>query len=411
MRSIVLSTLFLLGAVWSGVAVATSPPVLSSPPGAEQASEPTEWRRWWGGWVRLEANKHLSCLSDDGVNCFWRYKVAHPSDVAPSAVKPVMCGPTLLKTEWKITGYNDANDPHGERHWCRSAFATLYAKWEDYSVLGAPHWLAETPSGDLMCHSTDGKHCTTVNKGDTAPPPSGEVHPLVCGAHHRRMHGHDGYDTPGSWCRMPKIDDRFRDLPVKDGEWQEKLAAGWFSLIEPSVVARVKVPEGHSLTLRAMAQFAKPIQYPQKLEQAAMNLEVGERVRFYLGESAAEQMPLALGELSPAAGEVVVGMAVTEGKHGCFFGAKSSDERKGHFFSASNVIGSTAGLLDKANEPILFAASVPAFPKHSPVEWRANGGDQFKIDELLVLYARLVPVEGDPTGKKRWIRYLNDCAQ
>ena len=41
---------------------------------------PTAWQRWKSGWVRLEADGNLSCLSRDGTHCLWNSEKLDPTE-------------------------------------------------------------------------------------------------------------------------------------------------------------------------------------------------------------------------------------------------------------------------------------------------------------------------------------------
>ncbi|HEY1399503.1 hypothetical protein [Roseateles sp.] len=419
MRLIALSALILLGGTLSGTVLATSPP----------AASPTEWKKWYDGWVRLEADGNLSCLSFNGTHCSWNRPVSEPGKVPASELQPLVCG-TAHAAKWgNRTGYNDANNLSGDRHWCRSAYATYFAKWQDYSILGARHWLSETPAGDAMCHSTDGKTCTLVLPGESQPP-SGDVHPVVCGAHHRRIDreqelerqpdftgkGKEGYDTPGHWCATPKIDEDFGKQQAT-ADWTQIEAKGWAHFIEPAMLMRVRVPQGRSLILRTEALLEKPVVFQQQeLSKAFFGLEFGKQLRFHLGDTHVEAPP-SWKALDPSSDEVIVAATVTPEGNACFFSGKSGDR----FFADANLIGDTRQILDDAQQPVRFTASSAEavamlmggkpMTAVGPVDWRADTGADFAIDKVLMLYARFVPVEGDITGKKRPIYYAADCDQ
>ena len=360
MRPIALSALILLGGVLSNATAATLPVVPSEPMAA-----PGEWKQWLGGWVRLEADGNLSCLSPDGTNCYWHHEVADPKTFDERQLRPLVCGAAHMRSVWKVNGYNDGDTAHGDRHWCRSAHATLFAKWDDYSVLGSRHWLSETPAGDAMCHSTDGKTCTPVLPGESQPP-SGDVHPVVCGAHHRRIDreqelerqpdftgkGKEGYDTPGHWCATPKIDEDFGKQQAT-ADWTQIEAKGWAHFIEPAMLMRVKVPEGRSLTLRTEALLEKPVAYQkQALSKAFFGLEFGKQLRFHLGDAYVEAPP-SWKTPEPSSDEVIVAATVTPKGNACFFAGKSGDR----FFADANLIGDTRQILDDAQQPVRFTAS------------------------------------------------------
>jgi len=57
-------------------------------------------------------------------------------------------------------------------------------------------------NGHVRCMSTNGKDCWWGKCRGNKVPPHGRLRPLVCGAHHAKMHrGHTGYgDGKGHWC-------------------------------------------------------------------------------------------------------------------------------------------------------------------------------------------------------------------
>lgn len=401
MRHVVLATLLLLGGVLCNVATATA---------AEGAAAgkvgPTPWQKWSSGWVRLESDGNMSCLSFDGTHCAWNNSVANPEAISPSEVKPLVCGVAHSKRWEGRNGYNDLMNLSGVRHWCRSGYATLFAKWKDHSIIGTPLWLAETPAGDLMCHSENGRKCTKVLPGETVPPKTAGIHPLVCGAHLKQLTKQTGYDTPGHWCQTPKIDEHFPGRTATS-ERKSLQANWWISAIEPAMLVRAKVPDGRSLTLRAQAQLSAPVTYQgQLLDQAFFGLEFGEQLRFRLQEAAVTQ-PDPSWRKPALTGDVMVGFTVTPSGNACFFGAKDNGDSSGPFFADGNLIGSTAGIRDDNGQPILFKQSInPKAP--SVIDWRADDGTALEIKEILMLYARYVPVAGDP-ATKRFIHYARTC--
>ncbi|WP_343630053.1 hypothetical protein [Roseateles sp.] len=405
MRSLFAPVLFALAVGWSGAAMATSEPV--KPP----AGALTEWKEWWGGWVRLEADGNMSCLSPDGVHCYWHKQVTDPKIYGTSKLNPLVCG-APHKEKWGINGYNDNNRAFHKRHWCRSAYATRFAKWVNYSFLGVKKWLAETPAGDVMCHSSNGVFCTEAALGETIPPQVPEVHPLVCGAHYRRIFGKESYDEPGHWCRTPKIDEDFGQRVAKGDSWQEAIGNGWHSAIEPAILVRAHVPEGRTLALRTMAEIKDGAIYRGNLfAETNFGFEFGRQTGFHLGSSEiATHIP---SWRTPAAsqGHLMAAMTVTPRGNACFFVAPDSGARETPFFAQKNFIGSTVNILDDRGRPILFTRS-PGFTfsqwGKSPSEWRADKGEDFVIEKVVALYDRSVPDEKNP-GKKRFITYAAQC--
>lgn len=414
MRSIVLSSVLVLAGVWSGAAVATSPPnttsstASTSPPAA---GAPGEWKPWWGGWVRLEADRNLSCLSPDGQNCFWRGEVVDPQADDAATRHPLVCG-AAHQENWGINGYNDDNKDHGEFHWCRSAYATLFAKWVNYAGLGVKKWLAETPAGDVMCHSTDGRTCSEAAEGATAPPEAREIHPLVCGAHYRRIFDKESYDEPGHWCRTPRIDEDFGIRLAQGESWEPVIGNGWGAVIEPAFLVRINLPEGRSLALRTVAELKNEVVYKKQfLKEAAFGFEFGRQVGFHLQDSGVVAQNAIWRTPLVSHGKIMAAMTVTKNGNACFFVAPDSAERDTPFFAKQHFIGSTVGIRDDNGQPISFVRSPGFTPTQwgtSPSDWRADPGAGLVIDQVVALYDRYVPDERRP-GKRRFITYADPC--
>ncbi|ANH69650.1 hypothetical protein ABE85_22440 [Mitsuaria sp. 7] len=363
--------------------------------------------------MRLEHDDNLSCLSRNARHCLWNNDVTDPTLIPEQDLKPLVCGQAHQKSVWGINGYNDqrAGEDNGDFHWCRSAYATLFVKWKDYSVVGVDYWLSETPAGDAMCHSTNGKTCTRVVPGDAPPSDSVIAHPLVCGAHHRRMWGTDGYSDPNHWCATPKIDEDL-GTHVATSNWTRIEAAGWAAAIEPAMLIRAKVPATQSLTLGAHALRSRSaVDGGPPFQKAFFGLEFGKRLRFHLDGKDVVPPEESWKKMAASGDEVILGMTVTPGGNACFFGAKTGAERAGHFFAKANFLGSTLKILDDAKHPLKFKASSANWRSvKSLVDLRINDGDALPIEQMLMLYARQVPEEGDPPGKeKRWIHYATDC--
>ncbi|RZI59452.1 MAG: hypothetical protein EOP37_11885 [Rubrivivax sp.] len=403
MRAIALYALILFSGALSSPTFATSPPQTSA----------RDWQKWHGGWVRLEADGNLSCLSTNGTNCYWHHQVTDPKTFSGQPLQPLVCGIAHAGKWGGRSGYNDADNLSGDRHWCRSAYATLFAKWEDYSTLGAKVWLSETPAGDAMCHSADGRTCTPVKEGDDAPPTGAAVHPLVCGAHLNRIAKKTGYDEPGHWCQLPRILYRAVDLPVSHVDWRDLKTPAWTSDDEPAVVIRTKVPEGRSLKLITSARLAsKDWRDVAFSDGGQVGFEFGSRLRFHLDVNGDGIDPWPLWILPRTGGGITAGMKVTSRGNMCFFNAPDGAPRDGQFIALNALIGNTVPLRTPIGQPFQVLSSAPPWenvPTGALLTWRSDAPSGFKIDELLVLAARRVPVEGDLTGKKRKISYAEDC--
>jgi hypothetical protein len=164
---------------------------------------PSEWKELDGQYYRLDANGDFSCYSEDAWNC----KPGAPSRY-PELVRPLSCGRDA-QAKWGVTGY----DTRG--HWCNTAHAKLFARWQDYDILGLPVLLATNANGDPMCASADGREClwgdarATVKQADMVP--------LVCGRAHASVHpGFTGYEKelPHHWCQSPEILRQQTDPPL-----------------------------------------------------------------------------------------------------------------------------------------------------------------------------------------------------
>ncbi|MDH0863000.1 hypothetical protein [Mitsuaria sp. GD03876] len=419
-RSHALSTWALaLGSALAASTAGAQVPAGGKPPVEKAATD--DWQRWGGTWVRLEADGHLSCLSFDATNCAWNDSVADPKKTA-WPIQPLVCGPRHLASTWKLTGYNDYGGA-SDRHWCRSAYASLFAKWEDYRILGADKLVAATPSGDLMCHSTDGSTCSDPAKVDLAKVRETPVHPLVCGAHHRRVHGNDGYDQPGHWCQLPKIVQRH--VPRADIAIAPDVDAvsteAWKADDEPAVIVRATLPAGRTL---ALTTNVRPDQLwwssvtGGMVDVIPVGFEFGRQFRFIAGKGALDRhMAPPNWKRRRLAGDIVAAMKVTPGGRMCFFGTAADAPRDGGFIASGAGIGSSAGLRDWKMRLVTFPSS--PFDLHAgppsqantldpQVAWQLDDGTA-TIHEMLMVAARHVPIEGDLHGGRRKVSYAQGC--
>ena len=420
-RSLRSAALIAIGASLSLCALAATPSAADTAKVPEKVA--SAWKRWGGGWVRLEADGQLSCFSRDGTHCAWGFSVADANAVPDAAIKPLVCGTPHKLSAWGITGYNDGDTRHGERHWCRSAYATLFAKWQDHTVLGTPLMLAETPAGDLMCHSTDGRNCTpardVASKPAAANAAATEVHPLVCGAHHRRMHGHDGYGQAGHWCQTPKILHAAVDVTVKPDAADTELITtpSWVAKDEPALVVRTKIPEGQTLVLGSFASFSRPLG-PFKSTQGPAGFSAGKLNMVHAAgnyQEAPWKAPITTGPLTMA-------FKVTEKGHMCYFAADEAKKRDGAFISPGALLGDSVlitnfnrippiGFLSSASVKVNVGGHSVLMPAVYGLSQGPAASSSFKIDQLFLVAARHVPVEGDLTGAKRKITYAPSCDQ
>ncbi|WP_431264507.1 hypothetical protein ACQ859_02725 [Roseateles chitinivorans] len=130
-----------------------------------QAAPPSDWKAKDGYYFRLESDGNVGCYSPDGVNCTWG-KPVEPA-------RTLTCG-ARHKAIWGDTGYVHQD------HWCNVVYATFFAKWTDYRILGHDFMLSKNPEGDTMCLSKDGRLCASTSE---APRQNDwkEVRPVVCG--------------------------------------------------------------------------------------------------------------------------------------------------------------------------------------------------------------------------------------
>lgn len=158
-------------------------------------AQPSEWKVYEGQSYRIEADGNLSCYSEDGQNCKRGNRSADPA-----VIKPLTCGPNH-KGLYGITGYDKTD------HWCNTAYANLFAKWENYEMLGFSGLLSKTPNNDPMCVSSNGINCDWYST-ERAPLPDRTIKPVVCGqALLKDRWGITGYEEhwPNHWCQSPEI--------------------------------------------------------------------------------------------------------------------------------------------------------------------------------------------------------------
>jgi hypothetical protein len=148
------------------------------------------WKAWKGQLYRLEADGNVSCYSEDGQTC-------QPGESPGTGARPLTCGADM-KTRTGGSGYDQ------QAHWCNTAYANLFATWRNYQLQGVDLLLSETPEGDLMCGSTDGRSCMPAGEHH-ARPGKVEFKPLVCGPAMSAALGESGYgpDSQQQWCRTP----------------------------------------------------------------------------------------------------------------------------------------------------------------------------------------------------------------
>jgi cytolysin (calcineurin-like family phosphatase) len=168
------------------------PPVTSNTPPPTQSyafggtgALPSVWKPYGKAWVRVEEDGNLSCLAFDATHCDTTGLSSIPDN---KTAKPLVCGSAHQKI-YGVTGYDTAG------HWCNSAYASLFARWEKNSAYNI--FVSQNPYGDVMCFSYDGINCSSA----TTPPQTGTLFkPLVCGKIHKTYWGDDGYTKEEHWC-------------------------------------------------------------------------------------------------------------------------------------------------------------------------------------------------------------------
>lgn len=351
---------------------------------------PGAWEIWGTGWVRLESDGHLSCLSLNGRECVWNEDVPDPATLDPSTIQPLVCGRSLLQGSHGV-GYHD-----GARPWCRSAYASLYADWQDYTALGVNTPLAETPEGDLMCYSKDGVNCLELRAESIQRGQS--VKPLVCGAHHRATRGESGYDQPRHWCRSPKIvkQQQWDDPPFNS--WQAVLdVPPWTAAEEPALVAQVDLSGGRAMALEARMDGSGPEGFTIGTDQPWQDQS---RIR----------MPWP--DFRPT-GVVTAAMAVTAQGRLCFLASESA---RGPFFASATHRGNTTRSPSDQAHTITRSKDYP--PQHGRKEPFSSAlatavgesiGSNLGLKRFMFVIAREVPVEGSVNGARRKISYAQGC--
>lgn len=168
------------------------------------ADAATEWKPWWGAYVRLENDGNIACATDtDPKRCNWASKTV-PSANAPS----LACGSQHLKL-YGISGYDSVD------HWCNKAYADVYANWTLGNFSGFDVYLAANPAGELMCDSSNGLNCYWYQDANATGPVK-PINPLVCGVVHKSIHGQDD-NNPDHWCNQARIQVDYRDY--SDSSW------------------------------------------------------------------------------------------------------------------------------------------------------------------------------------------------
>lgn len=382
----------------------TTPPEQRGAALSTTATGATPWHRWGGTWVRLEADGNLSCFSFNGKDCEWRNAVKDPAEHPQWTVQPLVCG-VKHQLQWGVNGYNDDADyGHGTEHWCRSAYAQVYATWQNYSMLGFDMLLSETPAGDAMCFSTNGRTCDSTAEINGWPWPARPWKPLVCGAHHRRVHGFTGYDRPEHWCSSPKITYREHDVHVgrKLRYWP---VTAWRAEQEPALIVRADLSDDLAMLLRATVRVEEPwLGDKEGRVGFGLGAKQGVFVKQYSFDSPWQ------GKAST--GLTTAALAITSAGKLCFFGSKTPMSPTGKsFFHLAPLRGNSSRVMAEALEPDFRVVESP-FAMMTPevaIEPSEENLRDLVAKDFLITLAREVPVEGDLTGKRQRISYIKDC--
>ena len=408
------------GALALGSALAAAPASATST--LNESPVEISWQKVENGepsyetWVRREPDGNISCFSTDGVHC--RRDVSNPNDAWwTSQTSPLVCGQKLLKSEWNLSGYNDAL----EHHWCRTAHAVLLppSAWTDYTLLGHDKLLAETPDGDLMCFSTDGKECSSVRDGKPVTSagnviPLDQVQPVVCGAFLHMRTGGWGYEKAGHWCTLPKIvkrevgkvldrhDDLVLDLPP------------WTPEDLPSVIVRTDLKAGFPLEIRMDARFKQPyILGTPKVPRGTVGFTVGGHNALHIDDEVVPVLPSVHPVDSPT-----FALSVSEQGNMCLFSGPTESDRLSAV-SEANFLEHAWGSAVKSWQ---YARDwgrlvhLEGSPEHETTTVRIKalpeGPPSVTLHEVLILTARDVPEPaGAASGVRRKVPYLRDCGE
>jgi hypothetical protein len=364
---------------------------------AALAATPTPWTAWNGKYLRRESDGNLSCFSTDGTHCTGQSQITDPNAPGTPTPQPLVCGTQHLRSVWQVTGYNDANTPE---HWCRNGFGALYADWNTKaSGFGEFRVLAETPEGDLMCFTLDGKNCLSASEFSVSD--RRLARPLVCGAHHRSVWGFDGYTRPGHWCQTPKI--LTRDYFGGLGITEESLTMSpWTADDEPGVIARVHLRKGESVSL-GLRGTSHSIWGFDVTSEGTFGLEYGHRARVY---APGLQVPI---PLSSQNGMRNLTAAVVVKRNGsmCFFALNSQSK-----YERLWTDGDLAKSWPAQGAPWSSAARVSPPSIAAPTFIVSSGnqsGGSIALIETLTVKARKVPIEGDVSGARRTVSYTDGC--
>ncbi|WP_343632506.1 hypothetical protein [Roseateles sp.] len=366
-------------------------------------TEATPWRSWGGTWIRLEADGNLSCFSFDGKQCEWENAIQDPDEHPQWKVQPLVCG-VKHHLEWGINGYNDDDDRHGTEHWCRSAYAEVYATWHDYSVLGFDMLLSETPAGDAMCLSANGRTCASTTEINAWPMQAQPLKPLVCGAHHRRMLGFTGYDRQEHWCRSPKITHREQNVYI-GREFYSTPVTAWRTGQELAVIVRADLSDDLSMSLGATVHVREP---GYEGYERAIGFGLGAKQSVFIGDNQFE---------SPWQGKASTGLttaalATTSAGKLCFFGSQTPMDPTGKsFFQVAPLRDGLSSVIAKAKMPVFNVIRSPSKTMRPEVTIKPSEENlrDLVAKDLLITRAREVPVEGDLTGKRQRILHIKDC--
>ncbi|MFJ2715171.1 hypothetical protein ACIOZM_30650 [Pseudomonas sp. NPDC087346] len=137
--------------------------------------------------MTITADGNVACLSSDGRSCAW----GQPSLSASQTITPLVCG-AMHNSIYGVSGYTS-------NHWCSQVYAQFYARWNDGTIADADTLYSISPTGDIMCFSSDGKFCAWGNRNPTNTQKS-TVQPLICGEMHKTLYESTGY-TGDQWCK------------------------------------------------------------------------------------------------------------------------------------------------------------------------------------------------------------------
>lgn len=341
------------------------------------------WHTWNGGDYQLTAHGHLSCHSYDGNNCeaqSWDAELLAWFRNGTTASKPLVCGDDHARY-YGTTGYDRPD------HWCNTVYASLFAEWKDYTPLGHQYMLSTTPEGHVMCHSSDGVHCTEAHNFQFH---SGKrkVKPLICGVHHRQIWGTTGYDEPGHWCATPEIIALVRPgTLLANQEVSLDAQSPWGK--DFGVVVNAEVSPGRSLRIKLRPK-----------DSNGDDLDAPTELRIGGGDAKAADRRATLEAVVPnATGRVSAAMRLAS-KGVCFFMSDGLDQRESVPFETSRTL--------EQKRPGVHLPSHASDRTVPSISVHAGSEGPVWVKDVLLVASRVISKGIDETGKW-WTADVDSC--